>query len=227
MSGISDRNPHDNPYRAPESELIPQIEQMSGFLGQESKSEIDLRHHYLPAEATVRTIGLIQLLMVAVSLISIGLILFANAFAGMIETQAATSKLDPIVMRNGMVFFKVLGMSIALVLGLGLRELKNWARWTIIVFNTVGLLARIPVYLNPTLMRWAVVPVAESIVSTGFAIALVVLLLLPGSGFVCSKHYRFVVSETREIRPKLSVRDKILLGAFLLNCVLGVASGFF
>ena len=66
-----------------------------------------------------------------------------------------------------------------------------------------------------------------SLIGTGFMLAILIIIFLPSSAYVCSKHYRFVVSETREIRPKLGLRDKILLGVFLLSSILGIASGFF
>ena len=63
------------------------------------------------------------------------------------------SKLDPAMFRNIMIVVGGFSFVLNLAFGLGLRELKNWARWTIIVFGILGLLGLVRNFLDPSCSR--------------------------------------------------------------------------
>jgi uncharacterized membrane protein (DUF2068 family) len=219
----------DDPYRPPESDLTPPIERISGFLTDERESELSDRTRHLPVEATIRTIGLIYILTAVFGFLNVGVMLYSPTFTEMVAQQAAKSGVDPTTFRMIAIVFMIFGAALVLLLGLGLRELKNWARWTIIVFGVIGQLGKLPYLINPVGAIQGFSPSLQtvtSIVGTVIAIVLIFLLFLPGADHVCSKHYRFVISETRELRATLGLRDKILLGAFVVNYILGTVAGF-
>jgi hypothetical protein len=225
MNGPSEGADRVNDFRALEGEVFPALEFAGQSLHLDDDAEARVRAAHLPAEATVRTIGLVYLLLGVTFLLDLSLIQFVPRMGEMIVKQAAAAGAEVSLFRTILFFVMFFGFVLDIILGLGLRELKNWARWTIIVVTGLGLLARFRVFLSPDLLRQSFGPGLGSLVSligVGISVYIIFRLLTPESAFVCSKHYRFAVSETLRIRPAMGFRDWVFLGVFLVNCVLGV-----
>jgi hypothetical protein len=190
-------------------------------VGDEPMSEEVDRTNHLAVESTIRTIGLMLVMASVLALINFGVLASSSRFADMVATQAAAANVDPSPFR--IIIFAILLFSslIVLLLGLGLRALKNWARWIFIVFGILGLFTTIRTLLSPD-PGTSPLGMLSILVGSIISIAQICLLFLPGADHVCSKHYQFVISTTPEIRPTPGLRDKILLGAFAVNAVLGL-----
>jgi hypothetical protein len=227
MTTMSEGGAPENDTGASEGNLFPELEIAGQSLHLDDDSEASVRAAHLPSEATVRTIGLLQILIGLTYLLSIGLGLRHPPMGKAIEEQVAAAGAGLATLRTLVFFAGFLGLLLYVTLGLALRDLRDWARWAVIVLTGLNLLNWIwsRVVLGSDQFGQAFRPSLASLVSLiGLAISAYIIfrLLTRESAFVCSKHYRFAVSETLRIRPAMGLRDWILLGVFLLTGVLRV-----
>jgi hypothetical protein len=231
MNTPSEGGAPENESGASEGKLFPELDIAGQSLHLDDESEASVRAAHLPAEATVRTIGLIQILIGVNFLLSIGLAFAFPRIGETIARQAALAGAELTTFRTILFFVGFFGFALYVALGLALRELKNWARWAVVVLTSLGLLNRLWtwVYLSPDPFRHAFAPglgLLVSLIGVGISVYILFRLLTPESAFVCSKHYRFAVSETLRIRPAMGFRDWAFLTVFLLNSVLGLIVEF-
>jgi hypothetical protein len=227
MNTPSDGGAPENETGASEGQVFPELDIAGQTLHLDDESEASVRAAHLPAEATVRTIGLVLILIGVNFLLGIGLAFSSPRMGETIAKQAALAGVDSSIVRNILFFVGFVGFALYVALGLALRELKDWARWTVVVLTGLGLVSRVSstVLLGPDQLRQALTPGhrgLETLIGLGISVYLIFRLLTPESAFVCSKHYRFAVSETLRIRPAMGLRDWALLIVFLLNSVLGL-----
>ena len=219
----------ENESGASEGNLFPELDIAGQSIHLDDVSEASDRTAHLPAEATVRTIGLVFILIGLTFLLNIGLTLFVPRVGEMIVGQAARAGAEVSLFRTILFFVMFLGCALNIVLGLALRDLKDWARWAVIVVTGLGLLGQIlsRVFLSTDPARGAFEPglgLLALLLGAGISVYMIFRLLMPESAFVCSKHYRFAVSETLRIRPSMGFRDRALLGVFFLSWILGVTA---
>ena len=227
MNTTSEGIAPENDPGASEGQVFPELDIAGQSLHLDDASEASDRAAHLPAEATVRTIGLVYLLSGVGLLLNAVLTTVVPRMGELIVSQAAASGVPVSQVRTILFFVAFLGCALDIVLGLGLRDLKNWARWAIIVVTGLGLMGRVGswVLLSSNPFRQTFEPslgLLVLLIGAGISLYIIVRLLTRESAFVCSKHYRFAVSETLRIRPAMGSRDWALLGVFLANFLLGV-----
>jgi hypothetical protein len=219
----------ENDPGASEGQAFPELDIAGQSLHLDDAAEASDRAAHLPAEATVRTIGLVYLLSGVGLLLNAVLTTIVPRMGEMIVSQAAASGIEVSQLRTILFFAMFLGCALDIVLGLALRDLKNWARWAIIVVTGLALMGRVGSWalLGSNPLRLSFEPglgLLVLIIGAGISLYIIFRLLTPESAFVCSKHYRFAVSETLRIRPAMGFRDWALLGVFLANYLLGVVA---
>jgi hypothetical protein len=221
---MSDAEPNvdqapDNPYAAPCVHPAPDRNEECGL----SADDAALRRAHLKREAIVRGIGI--------------LVAFACLFPGFIAAAATISfvqywtvgrdlpiadgPLQPYV-RTGLLsaIFLVLS-AVPILIGLGLRRFKPWARWASLALCGIVILVIIgndvvtlrfphrPLRFDDFLTPWAIVPAA-----------CLWFLASPTTSTLFTPAYRDVVARSPQIQPRLARRDRrralIVLTLFLL-----------
>jgi hypothetical protein len=117
--------------------------------------------------------------------------------------------------------FYLVASSLNLALGIGLRRLKTWARWTAVVLIALTL-------LWVALLIGAALVVRQPAVAIIYAVAALIpgymlyLLIASKASVVFSREYRAVINRTPHIKYRTSLLVKVLLGLFVALIVLAV-----
>jgi hypothetical protein len=206
-------SPEINPYAPPTTaigdeplEVIPE--------GDLAAAEA-MRRQYLGHEASVRSIGSLYLLGAILGFLG-AFFIFIGALTTIPRGDAAASGV-----MFGLAVGYLLASSLNLALGIGLRRLKTWARWTAVVLISLSLL-------------WVLLGIGFVMVinQPGVAIVYAIAALIPGyilyllisskGSVVFSPEYRAVINQTPHIKYKTSLLVKVLLGLFVALIVLAI-----
>lgn len=192
---------NDNPFAAPEAELIPNFTDLGGDQAEAER----IRRTYIGHEASVRSIG---------SLFFLGTI-FAVIGAGFLFYMLILSPADlpPDADRSesmGLLAIVIGLIVVYALLGTGLRGLKSWARWGTTVLVGLTVLANM-IQLNPF-----------GLLIGGF---ILYLLLSPKATVVFSPAYKEVIAKTPHVRYRTSLIVKVALGLLILVLILAVVGG--
>jgi hypothetical protein len=158
-----------------------------------------IRRTYLNHEASVKSIGSVHYLGVALGVMGLAVMIFT----GLSRTVGEGMNSVPFV---GAVVYLLVVVSVNLVMGIGLTGLKPWARWTEVVLASILLL----IYLLGTLA--AAVgnsPFDGSVITGAVVISLILsyilyLLLSKKSSMVFSPEYRLIIERTPHIKYRTS-----------------------
>jgi hypothetical protein len=195
-SELTPRTVDDNPYAPPQAPIrrVGSAELPSDMV----EAEV-IRRTYLSHEASVKSIGSLHYLGVALGVMGFAVMIFT----GLSGTVAEGRNSAPFV---GAVVYLLVVVSVNLVMGIGLTGLKPWARWTEVVLASILLL----IYLLGTLA--AAVgnsPFDGSVIAGAVVISLILsyilyLLLSKKSSMVFSPEYRLLIERTPHIKYRTS-----------------------
>jgi hypothetical protein len=170
-----------NPYAPPKA----QVEDVVPVSGEEAA----IRQAHIKTEASIRSIGLLQYLGGGVLLLaSVGYL------AGGLQKGAGVFP-----MAGFSVLFLALGL-VSIFLGRGIRNLRPWARTTVIVFTALG----------------CIVSLAKPSVAILINIYILYLLLSKKGRRIFESDYPDIVAATPEIKYRMSIVIWILLGLVVL-----------
>ena len=209
-----------NPFEAPRAGIGEEA-QFRDLADQDAET---IRRAHLGREANVKSVGSLMYLGAIGTII--GMVAFALMAAGVIPMNAnAQEPMDPATQKMlfaGIAALCLLGTVIYGGLGYGLTKLQVWARWTMVVLTSLGL-------LNNTIQGVVVGLVNPAVgigsVLVGSLIPGFILWLLVSSkaGMVFSKEYKEIIRKTPHVKQKTSIIVKILVGilvAFILFIVI-------
>jgi hypothetical protein len=187
-----------------------------------------IRRDHLSREANIKSLG--QLLYFFAFFGVVGMVVLFSMAAGIIPTGPNALKgMDPSTQK---LFFAAMGFGCLVAtafyigIGYGLTHLQTWARWTVVVLVSLGLLNTV-VSSVITIMANPVVGLIALIVVGGIYGLILYLLISSKAGVVFSKEYKEVIRKTPHIKYKISLIVKILLGFLLFIIVLGVLAAIF
>lgn len=209
-----------NPYAAPEAELLPGASGM-GVNDPELVVAEEIRREHLNHETNVKGLGILNIAGGALCFIGaaiLGIMLARGDFPGQAQGEL------PETLRFGLMFavgvYIVIGL-INIPLGFGLRALQPWARWTMVVLCSIGLLG---VVLNMVLA--SMVKSGKSQPGGAFCgiliyLAFLYLMLANKANMVFSAEYKRIIAKTPHIRYRISRILVVLL--VVVAVLLGVA----
>ena len=207
-----------NPYAAPRTNV-----DAAPAEGPADLMEVEAtRRKYLNHETAIRSIGTLQYLGSVLMIVGGGAMLWV--------VLAGNGVRDPMLTRfmigGGLAYiaFGVLGWCLAR----GLRGLRGWARWTVIVMTTLSLIytAVISLFMS----RQPAGPAAGAVVFLISALVpgyILYLLVSSKGAMVFTPGYRAIVAQTPYIKYKTSLLVKILLWAFLALFLFAVGAALF
>lgn len=221
MSGPYDPPPVVNPYAPPEASL--EEARPSGVPADLTEAE-RIRRLYLNHEWSIRSLGGLHLIG-AVFYIVVVIGVVVEGIRGRGGAGDVPSSL-PAIGIFGLVFLGGIGFNVAL--GLGLRGLKNWARWLEVVIIGLFLLARVLMFgliaVGGAGMVFGLLPLVMPVLILGY----VLYLLLSAKGrVVFSPDYQEIIALTPHVKYKTSCLVKGLLWFLLALIVFGVAAAIF
>lgn len=190
-----------NPYAAPMAEIS--AEASAGDLDVGYAEEV--RKKYLTHETSVRGIGSLMLLGAA-AMGAMGVAFFAGWDVPSPEGRD--------VARYGLAGVRLALAALYYAVGIGLRKLLGWARWTGVALAVLSLLTTIT---------------KVNMISIGMSLYILGLLLSKKSATVFSPEYREIVARTPHIRYQVSWLVKlflVILMSVVLLILIGVAAIF-
>jgi hypothetical protein len=212
-----------NPYAAPKATT-----QARRAAIEESQAE-SIRRDLIKREATVKSVGSLMILGALWSIAKATQMFLAAAGAIALPNEVARNHaVDPELVKPGMIAAGVIYLvfvAIGLGVGLGVRRLQAWARWTALVFWSLslafwllaGLLAA---FANPS------VGLVMLAIFGGFTGYVVYLLASPKSGYLFTPEYRVVIEQTPHIKYRMGPVIRILLAVvgvlFLLGFIVAI-----
>jgi hypothetical protein len=211
-----------NPFEAPRA-------QIGGPAGYEDAIDGDaetIRREHIGHEANVKSVGHLNYLGAFFGgLGTLGLVLMA---AGVIPPNGNPNGMDPTTAKfifAGVAVFYGLMTALYGSLGYGLTHLQTWARWTMVVLISLGLIYVL--FVTVVLMLTTpVVGVVVLVVGGGINGFILWLLVSRKGGVVFSREYKEVIRKTPHVKLKTSIIVKILLVVILLVVVGALLSGF-
>lgn len=221
MSHLPPFSDEANPYayKAPEAEPPSEIEDQEPAQGAEA-----IRWEYQGHESEVRSIGLLYYLMAgflgitSVAMLGLGFTLAA---------QDQPREPGPPPLSDHLIAFGILIGLMAMInilLGLGIRRLRNWARWLVLVQTILGSGTIAAGTLSQLQIEGPQVSMLGPAVILLISAYIISLLASPKSRVIFSAEYREVIAQTPEIRTGVSPTMKLLLfvtGALFLLAFLG------
>lgn len=207
----------ENPYAAPGADLLPSSLDLDGDLaGAEA-----IRREHINHEAAVRSVGSLFLLGgILLAIVTIVVLLIAAGVIPSGDPGAEGAQMLRIVMGAVGALYLLLTV-LNLSVGIGLRKLKPWARWT-----TVGLLGlSLAGVLFNVIVTVVMTPTPEVLVGAaiGFLIGggingyMLYLMLAPKSSMVFSQEYKVIISKTPHVKYRTS---KLLIALLILIVVI-------
>ncbi len=197
-----------NPYAAPTSE-IGESSSVPDALSIEAEA---IRRAHIGPEATTRLVGELHFVAAFVGMVFVvGLIftLYADSSHGRIPPWEVPALYAGIV-----VFPLISGFHVAL--GIGLRNLGPWARWTEVALTSLLMLIFVAIVTaalyngssNALNERW---PSVIANLVLGIAVGIVFFFLISKKcGAVFSPDYREIIARTSNIRPKTRLSMKLI-----------------
>jgi hypothetical protein len=197
-----------NPYQPPKARLEETLLDLSHDLGEAEA----IRRKYLSHEASVKSIGSLHFLSVVYILVAFVAIALSNQLFG--------GGVGSIRFLAVLVYFLGL-LALNLAMGIGLRGLKPWARWTEVLLTILSICASLIFAGRPAAVRGG--EAAGVIVFFTIIPAYILYLLLSKKGAVVfSPEYREIIDRTRYIKYRSSWLLKGCLIALLLFMVIGI-----
>lgn len=211
----------ENPYAAPGADLMPP----SLDPGDDLAAAEAIRGEHIGHEAAVKSVG--SLFILGAVFLGIGSVVMLSIAAGIIpsgdQDAEAAQMFRVIVGGIGALYLALTALNLSV--GIGLRKLRPWARWTTVGLLGIGLAS----ILFNVLMTVAMTPTPEAVV--GAAVGLLIgggingymlyLMLAPKSPIIFSKEYKIIISKTPHVKHRTS---KLLL-ALLIVIAVAVAIG--
>jgi hypothetical protein len=207
-----------NPYAPPAAPIGAESDEIL-ILGDQGEAEATRRAH-IGHEASVKSIGCLLYLPVPICFLAAALMFFF-AFSGIRPPNAAAA--EPAFMVGGGIFYLMVG-GLNLALGLGLRRLQTWARWTNVVLFGLGLTLYTVAFGVALFLK-------QPAGALGCAIALLILgyilylLLSAKASTVFSARYRTIVEQTPHIRARTSIVVKVLVVVLITLLTLAFVGG--
>jgi hypothetical protein len=208
--------PPANPYAAPVAAIGaagPDLE----FIDSEAEA---IRRTHIGHEAAIKSIGLLHYLAAFFSLIVV-LSTLAILLSGARGPADLPARMGVVVL---FVIYLIAGI-LNLALGIGMRGLHAWARWTETALASISLLfvllGALGVALLGTLPRAVLIVYAVTGLIQGY---ILYLLLAPKGSMVFSPEYKAIIAKTPHIKYKTSTLAKVALAIFLALVVVIVVA---
>lgn len=187
-----------------------------------------IRREHLGRESNIKSLG--HLSYLGSFFLALGAILMILMAAGAIPTDPNMQNgVDPASQKfifGGIAFLYLVFASLNGAIGYGLTHLQVWARWTMVVFTSIGLLYAAVVTVGAFIIN----PIAGLfvlLVGGGINGFIMYLLVSSKAGVVFSREYKEVILKTPHVKQKTSIIVKILLGVLLFIIGLGVLAAIF
>lgn len=200
-----------NPYRAPDPEHASS-ERSSEAWAPDANSPEAIRQACIAHETSVRAIGLLLYVRSAFAVIQI---LVVWLMLGRQEMVAVTVGRELRLSQNVVAGLFVVTVAIALFnvyLGAQLRQLRGWARWTLIVLNSLAMF-RQGQAVGLVFQFGISLPVIYTLMYMLVNIYVIYILLVSGDATVFLPEYHTVISLTSEVKGELGLRDYLMLVA--------------
>ena len=187
-----------------------------------------IRREHLGRESNIKSLGHLSYLGAFFGALgTIGLGLMA---VGVIPTdpnlQNGVDATSRKFLLGGIAFFYLVLTALNGAIGHGLTHLQPWARWTMVVFTSIGLL-----YVAAmSVVAFVANPIAGLLVllvGGGFNGLIMYLLVSSKAGVVFSREYKEVIRKTPHVKQKMSIIVKIFVGLLVFVILLGVAALIF
>jgi hypothetical protein len=187
-----------------------------------------IRREHIGRETNIKSLG--HLAYLGAFFGTLGTIILALLAVGVIPSNGdQQNQLDPATQKlvfGGLAVFYFAISTLYWALGYGLTHLQVWARWTLVVLISIGLVAS----LVQTVFLLMVNPIVAAIallVGGGIYGGILWLLLSSKAGVVFSREYKEVILKTPHVKPTTSLIVKILLILILVVVVGAVLAWIF
>jgi hypothetical protein len=211
-----------NPFAAPGAAIGARADDA----GSDDEAE-SIRLAHIGHEASVRAVGLLYYLGGFFGLIVIvGLVISAVFAPPDAFGRAGPGGVSPRVILLGVGVFYAAMTALNLALGYGLRTLKVWARWTIVVLMGLTLLYCLLVGLF-LLMVEPVTGLISLALGGGISGYIFYLMVSSKGAMVFSHRYQAIIAQTPHIRYRTSLLVKILLALVLAFIAVAIAMALF
>jgi hypothetical protein len=205
-----------NPYAAPQAPLDAPAVAVPEHV---AAAEVT-RRRYLNHETNIKSLGALNVLGGALMLLG-GVVVVPMALLQTTQLGAA----ETAVVAGVAVFYAIFGC-VSVALGLGLRRLRPWARWTQVVICSISLLWTAFVIVAVALSGDNVGPLIAGNLVVALIPGVIFYLLVSRKGSVVfSPDYAEVVALTPHVRYKTSCIVKGLLILLLVVIIPGILAG--
>ncbi|HWE35099.1 MAG TPA: hypothetical protein VG406_00895 [Isosphaeraceae bacterium] len=207
-----------NPYAAPKARAEP------ARIGGDLTEAEEIRRTYLNHEASVRSIGSLTLIGAVLNSIQVVVYLLI-AIGSMAPINQGAQNFDPETQRTMAWVNFALNLGTATLgffLGIGLRRLQVWARWTSLVFAVIGLIFVLLASLAVMALVSPIPGLIFLVVGGGINGYIVSLLASSKTTYICTPEYREIIALTPHIKYRMSLLVKILLVIVVLFILLAL-----
>jgi hypothetical protein len=212
----------DNPYAPPQAPI-------GGAASADVPSDMaeaeSIRRTYLSHEASVKSIGSLHYLGVALGVMGLAVIIFR----GLSRKGEIDEGMNSAPFVGAVLYFLVI-VSINLVMGIGLTGLKPWARWTEVILTSILLLIYLLAAVGAVALTQgrAVGPAETSgmLVMSAILSYILYLLLSKKGSMVFSPEYRLIIERTPYIKYRTSWIVKGCLIVLVVVIGFGIVAAF-
>ncbi len=222
MSTAADPSEGHNPYVAPQAlatdPTIP-VDDARAF-----------RLACLPAEGTVKLIGLFYLINILLIVIHTGLTLSSGRLVEEVQSQAKSPLITADLIRGFIIGTAVVGIILDVLFGLGLRMLWNVIRWVVVVLIALqflgGIFSLLTVPASLGVGRGFGDAIAAFLPFVSGTVYLVFAVFLGGSSAspVFTREYKEVIAASPDLHPSLGGRDRLFIGLYATAALLNLAN---
>jgi hypothetical protein len=213
-SSIEDINPYAPPASTFDDEPVDLIP-----VGDLAAAEATRRAH-IGHEASVKSIGSLHYLGAFFGFLGVVFLVIG----AMVQMKTMTAEQAGVLVGGGLVYVALSGLHLAL--GIGLRRLQTWARWTDVALISLSLLmiafiivaSLVAGTFNPAMYPAAIVYLVSALIP-GY---MLYLLVSPKAATIFSPEYRAIIAQTPHIKYRTSLLLKIVLAIIVSIIALAI-----
>jgi hypothetical protein len=205
-----------NPYAPP---AAPLVGAEPPDTGDELAQADSIRRTYLSHEASVKSVGSLHYLCAIFTALGI-------VFSIAVTASVLDKTVVPVLVGLALFYAVMTGLHVAL--GIGLRRLQTWARWTEVALISISFVFLLFGVLSIILLAAGeetgpLIPLAGGYGFGGLILAYILYLLVsPKGSKVFSAEYRTIIERTPHIKYRTSLVAKVFLGLLVTLIMLGI-----
>jgi hypothetical protein len=212
-SAIEDINPYAPPASMIDDEPIDLIP-----VGDLAAAEA-IRRAHIGHEAAVKSIGSLHYLGAFFGFLGVAFL----TIGGLSKVGEANAEQIGFVVGGALVY--VVMSSVHLALGIGLRKLQTWARWTDVALISLSLMMLVIGIVGMAMMR--IYPAVIGYLIGGLIPGYMLYLLVSSkAATMFSPEYKTIIARTPHLKYRTSFMLKILLALFVAILVLAMLAAF-